>query len=86
MEFTVPEELSFRKIEGSVFIVDAGRSLMHELKGPAADIWEGLASGLPAGEIVGNVVSVYDIDEGRAGKDFDAFVRELFDAGLLRRS
>jgi hypothetical protein len=81
---TINKNLAFRRIAGGVFIVDSGKALLHELNGPAALIWEGIASGKSEEHILSAMVSEYEVDEKTAAADMEAFVKELLKSGLLR--
>lgn len=86
MKLTLKKNLASRRIAGELFIVDAAGSRLHELNGPAARIWEGLAAGRPEDDIVASVTGEFDTDEKTARADCRAFVRELLEAGLVTRS
>lgn len=74
--------LAYRKIEGEMFVVDAAESRLHELNGPAALIWEGLAAGRDRERIVSSIVEEYETDAKTARADLDAFMDELLKARL----
>ena len=84
MIFKIKKNLAYRRIAGEVFIVDAARAEMHELNGPAALIWEGIAAGKSEARILSAMVSQYEVDEKTAAADMEAFVKELLKSGLLR--
>ncbi|MEK7721789.1 MAG: PqqD family protein [Elusimicrobiota bacterium] len=75
--------LAYRRIAGEMFIVDASRAELHELNGPAALIWEGLASGRTTERIISSIVSEFEIDENTARTDLENFIKELLKTGLL---
>lgn len=79
----IKKDLAYRRIAGEVFIVDAARAEMHELNGPAALIWEGLAAGKTEKAIVSAIMSEYEIKEKTASADLENFVSELAKTGLL---
>ena len=83
MELRIKEGLAYRRVAGEVFIVDAASSRLHELNGPAAVIWEGLAAGRGRAAAVRGLTAEFEVDEGAAGADYDAFVEELKEAGLI---
>lgn len=79
----IKSDLAYRRIAGEVFIVDAARAEMHELNGPAALIWEGLAAGKTEKAIVSAIAAEFEIEEKTARADLDSFVNELKKTGLL---
>ena len=83
MKTGIKKELAYRRIGGEVFIVDAARAELHELNGPAALIWEGLAAGRSEKNIVSSLKADFEVDEKTAGADLAAFLGELRKAGLL---
>ncbi|MBI4350790.1 MAG: PqqD family protein [Elusimicrobia bacterium] len=85
MKSKIKKELAFRRIAGEVFIVDAARSELHELNGPAALIWEGLAAGRTEKAIVSAITAEFEVDERTARADLEGFIKELLKAGLLCR-
>ena len=80
----IKKDLAFRRMAGEVFIVDAAKAEMHELNGPAALIWEGLAAGKTEKDTVSAIMSEFEIEEKNAGADLENFVKELKKTGLLQ--
>lgn len=85
MKMKIKKDLAYRRIAGEVFVVDAARAEMHELNGPAALIWEGLASGKTENAIISGLAAEFEVDERTARADLAAFVKELLKTGLLCR-
>lgn len=83
MKTKVKNGLAFRRIAGELFIVDARRAELHELNGPAALIWEGLAAGKTESAIVASLAAEFEVSEKRAGADLAEFLKDLARAGLL---
>ena len=84
MNGKIKKDLAYRRIAGEVFIVDAAKAEMHELNGPAALIWEGLAAGKTEKTIVSAIISEFEIEEKTARADLENFVKELGKTGLLQ--
>lgn len=83
MKYKVKKDLAFRRIAGELFVVDAAACRLHELNGPAALVWEGLAAGKTESGIVSAITAEFDIDEETAREDAKAFILELSAAGLV---
>jgi len=83
MKTAIKKGLAFRRIAGELFIVDAAGSKLHELNGPAAVIWEGLAAGKSESAIAAAVTAEFETDEATALADLRAFAAELRAAGLI---
>jgi len=78
----IKKDLAYRRIAGELFVVDAAKSELHELNGPAALIWEGLAAGKTSERIVSDLAAEFEVDRVTAGSDLEAFIKELHKAGL----
>jgi len=79
----IKQNLAYRRIAEELFIVDAAKSELHELNGPAAVIWEGIASGKSGPGIISDIVSEFEVDEKTVRADMAAFIEELLRQGLL---
>lgn len=85
MNVKIKKDLAYRRIAGEMFIVDAARAELHELNGPAALIWEGLAAGKKEGALVSAITAEFEVDENTARADLDSFIAGLLKAGLLAK-
>lgn len=83
MKTAIKKGLAYRRIAGELFIVDAASSRLHELNGPAAVIWEGLAAGKSEAAIAAAVTAEFEVDAETALADLRAFSAELKAAGLV---
>jgi hypothetical protein len=83
MGFTIKKDIAYRRVGDDLFIVDAAASRLHELNGPAALIWEGLAAGKSEKRILAGLCGEFEVNEREAENDTRAFIRELSEAGLL---
>ena len=79
----IKESLAFRRVAGELFIVDAAASRLHELNGPAALIWEGLAAGKSEPRIVSDLLAEFEVSENEARSDLREFIGELSRSGLI---
>jgi len=80
---TIKKGLAYRRVAGELFVVDAGKARLHELNGPAAVIWEGLAKGLGLAAIADELTGQFEIDAATALRDAEGFQAQLLAAGLL---
>lgn len=83
MKTGIKKGLAYRRIADEMFIVDSQRAELHELNGPAALIWEGLASGKDEAGIVSAMLAEFEVTEKEARADVAGFLKELARAGLL---
>ena len=82
MKPIIKKGLAYRRIAEEMFIVDSQRAELHELNGPAALIWAGLAAGRDEARIVSDIVGEFEVTEKEAYKDVKDFLKELAAAGL----
>jgi hypothetical protein len=75
--------LAYRRVAGELFVVDSAKARLHELNGPAAVIWEGLAKGRSAAAIAADLREEFEVDAVTAAGDVKFFMAELEAAGLL---
>jgi hypothetical protein len=83
MAVKIKKDLAYRRIAGELFIVDSAKSEMHELNGPAALIWEGLAAGKTEKSLVSAITAEFEVDEKTAGEDLEVFLEIMRKAGLV---
>ncbi len=86
MPFAIKKGVAYRRVAGELFIVDAAASRLHELNGPAALIWEGLAAGKNESRILTELRGEFEVTVKEAEADMLAFIGELSKAGLLTPS
>ncbi len=70
-------DISVRKIQEEIFILDRKNSVIHSFNKIGAFIWEHLQSGTGIKEIVMAVVEQFDVDESTAMTDTIEFITEL---------
>ncbi|HCC48564.1 MAG TPA: hypothetical protein DEQ38_10690 [Elusimicrobia bacterium] len=85
MAYKIRKDLAYRRIAGEVYIVDAAKSEMRELNGPAALIWEGLAAGKKGEAIASAIAEEFETDAATARADLAAFTEELLAARLIEK-
>lgn len=79
----IKKSLAYREVAGEMFVVDAAAARLHELNGPAAVIWAGLAKGRGAAAIAADIAEKFEVDQATALADTEEFISELTAAGLL---
>ncbi len=83
MKTGIKKGLAYRRIADEMFVVDPQRAELHELNGPAALIWECLASGKGEAGILAALTAEFEVTEKEARADVADFLKELAQAGLL---
>lgn len=83
-KLSVKKSLAYRRIAGELFVVDADKAVLHELNGPAALIWEGLAAEKNLEQISSSLAAEFEVDAATAAADAAAFIAGLSKAGLLK--
>ncbi|MDD5209539.1 MAG: PqqD family protein [Elusimicrobiales bacterium] len=83
MNLQIRKDLAYRRIAGELFIVDSAKAEMHELNGPAALIWEGLAAGKTERSLISAITAEFEVDEKTACEDLEAFLKTMQKAGLV---
>ena len=85
MKSGIKKGLAYRRIAGEMFVVDSARAELHELNGPAALIWAGLAAGSDEAAIVSALVAEFEVTRAQAAADLKDFLKELAAAGLTEK-
>jgi hypothetical protein len=76
-------DISVRKIQGEIFILDRKNSIIHSFNKVGAFIWDRLQSATSTKEIVMAVIEQFDVDESTATTDTVEFIKELKDKELI---
>ncbi|HEX2957164.1 MAG TPA: PqqD family protein [Chitinispirillaceae bacterium] len=76
-------DISVRKIQGEIFILDRKNSGIHTFNKVGTFIWEHLQSFTDIKEIAMAVVEQFDVDEPTATTDTIEFIRELKEKELI---
>jgi coenzyme PQQ synthesis protein D (PqqD) len=77
------EGLQWLDADGEVVALDESSLLYLGANGSGSLLWQELAAGTSRDALVARLVETYEIDEGVAGADVDAFVADLERRGLL---
>jgi hypothetical protein len=80
------QDLTWQEIDEEIVILDLRASSYLKLNGTAAFLWKRLESGAESEDLVGALTSNYEVDDGVARRDVDAFIRQLRRADLLADS
>ncbi|MFW5925703.1 MAG: PqqD family protein [Myxococcota bacterium] len=74
-----------RIIDGTAVLVSLDERRMHELNPVGSHIWQELTQGSTVRELVAKVRQEFDVGDEQARRDVEAFLRRLWDLGLLDR-
>ena len=78
-----PEAVSWREVDGEVIALGHESSSYLATNGSGARLWKSLAEGTSREALVALLVADYDVAEGHARADVDAFLGSLAAQGLL---
>jgi hypothetical protein len=78
-----PDAVSWREIDGEVIALGHESSEYLATNATGALLWKSLAEGTSREELVALLLAQFDVDEGRAGSDVDAFLASVTAQGLL---
>lgn len=77
------DDLEWNDIDGEIVALDVRRATYLTVNGPGALLWRMLAKRATRHELVGALLSGYDVEEPVAVRDTDAFLSSLSQHGLL---
>ena len=77
------EGLEWREIEGEIVALDRRSSRYLAVNRTGTALWPALREGATREELIGRLVSAYDVDEQTAGRDLDVFLAALRERDLL---
>lgn len=86
LQFEVRGDLGVERVENEILILDKCNEKIHRLNATAAFIWEGLAMGQDAEEIVTEIVEIFDTPVTVVRQDVDRATALFVDLGLLEKS
>lgn len=75
--------LTWQTVDDEVVVLDLEGSVYLRLNGSGRILWERLAAGASADDLVDALVDRYGIDRERASSDVTSFVERLRTKGLL---
>lgn len=73
-----------RRVGEETVLLDLGSDRYFALNEVGAEIWAGIERGLAAGEILAELVSVFEAEEERVRGDLDDLLAKLLAEGLIR--
>lgn len=76
-------DVTWREADDEVLAVDGGFHNYASTNATGGVLWKALVGGASREDLVTRLVDEFDIDESRAARDVDAFVRELEANGFL---
>ncbi len=79
------DAVDWREVEGEVVALDRNSSTYLAINTTGAALWPALIKGSNTDELVALLRSEFDVDEGRARDDVEAFVATLGQRDLLER-
>jgi hypothetical protein len=82
---SIPEAIIYKKVGEETVLLDFERGVYYGLDSTGAFVWELLAAGRSAAEIVDALLAEYDVSREEAARDVDALLEELESHGLIRR-
>ncbi len=77
------EDLEWREVQGEIVAIDMRGSEYFTLNRTAAELWPALSEGATREQLVERLRSAFDVDQGAAGRDVDAFLESLRERELL---
>jgi hypothetical protein len=81
----VPEHVHWRRFDAEIVLVDLKQNEYLGLNDVAADAFEGLATGRSTGDVIGELLGVYDVERARLEADIAQLVGVFVERGLLVR-
>jgi hypothetical protein len=83
MNYRIRAELSIKKIDTTIFILDRANSVLHSFNETGVFLWELLQGGVPATELAGRLVGEFDVGIDEACCDVDGFLDTLEEKSLI---
>lgn len=84
MNYKCAQNLSVKKIENYMFILNRDDSVIHTLNETASFIWELLEQNRPAEQLAALLTDEFDIDIESAEKDIADFFHSLEENKMIR--
>ncbi|HUP72467.1 MAG TPA: PqqD family protein [Acidimicrobiales bacterium] len=74
---------SWREIDGETILLDLESSKYLGLNRAGTVLWPAIVTGSSRDELIGRLVSEFDLERDRAARDVDAFIATCRDRNLL---
>ena len=78
-----PDAVAWREIDGEVVALGLESSTYFGTNSSGTVLWRRLAEGTTRAELVGDLVTTFDLEQAHAEADVDAFLADLRTRGLL---
>lgn len=77
------QDVAWREIGDELVVLHMGTATYLTINGSGRTLWNRMAEGANRQELIDALMSTYEIDDERAGRDVDVFIGSLADNGLL---
>ena len=86
--FARAEDIELRTIAGEHFLIvlHVGESKMFSLNGMGLWFWQQLAHPVAKAELLGAMLTEYEVDEETARAEVERFLTDLLEKGLVRQT
>ena len=85
MQFKISDQLSVRKIENEIFILNRKDSRLHTFNGTGAALWETMQTDGSCNALIKKLTETYNVDPPTAEKDVTDFLNELIAVHLIEQ-
>lgn len=82
--YGIPDTVVARAVGDEMVMLDLDSGVYYTLNGTGAFIWRCCEQGQPAEEIVPAITAQYEVSDGVARADLDAFFDSMSELGLIR--
>ena len=83
MRYKIADQLSIRRIENDIFILNRNDSHLHTFNESGAELWSAIESNDSSEALLETLIRTYDVDRVVAEKDVDDFLAELMAMHLI---
>lgn len=80
--YVAATSLVANEIDGETVVLNLGTGRYHGLNPVAASVWSWIQEPRTLGELTSLVVSEFEVDEERAGRDLEALLEDLVERNL----
>jgi hypothetical protein len=81
--YSVPEDVVFRDLAGEAVILNLSTGIYFGLDEIGTRIWQLLTQHGDKEKLIQEMLSEYEVEEGKLRRDVDALLKELLGKGLL---